>query len=196
MKIIAIEGLDKAGKHTQVKLLAEYLESLGYNVATSSFPRYDTPTGELIGKWMRKEWDVDQRTIEFILAADRQAQQTWFKQLESQEVDFLILDRYLFSQLAYGISSGSSYSWIHMMHRYMRKPDLEIVIDIRPIESLSRRGKHNNGKNDRYEEDIRLLEGARTIFTQAGPAIIINGMQTIDDVHFNILSEVGHLINN
>lgn len=181
MEIIAIEGLDKSGKHTQTKALAEYLRSIGYKVVISEFHRYDTPTGELIRKWLRKEWEVDQHTIELIMAADKQAQQKWIKQLEEIGVDYLILDRYLGSQRVYSIANKMDPMWVIQLQKYMRKPDLEIFIDIDPEESMRRKGKH--GENDRYESDLELLTNVRELFIELTyKDKVIDGSKSVEDV--------------
>lgn len=186
MKIIAIEGLDKSGKATQAKLLTEYLKTAGFKVVQSEFHRYDTPTGELVMKWLQKKWDVDQTTIELIMTADKQAQQKWFTELEEQGIDFLILDRYVGSQQVYSHTNGVSPIWTAMLQQYMRKPDIEIFIDISAEESMKRKGKHNNGENDRYESDLEMLKRVRQIYT-ARDNIKIDGTRTPDKVHFEIL---------
>jgi dTMP kinase len=193
MKIIAIEGLDKSGKHTQSKLLAEYLKTLGYNVVQSEFHRYDTPTGELIMKWLTKQWGVDQKTIELIMTADKQAQQQWFNQLEAEGVDFLILDRYITSQQVYAEANGIDPYWTNELQKYMRKPDIEIFIDIPAEESMRRKGKHNNGENDRYESDLELLNRVRQLYLKRD-MIKIDGVQSVDEVHFDIIYWVRRLL--
>ncbi len=48
-KLIIIEGTDCSGKETQCKKLIEKLNGEGYKTFTMPFPRYDTPTGAIIG---------------------------------------------------------------------------------------------------------------------------------------------------
>ena len=48
-KLIIIEGTDCSGKQTQCELLLDYLENKGIKTAEFSYPRYDTPTGRIIG---------------------------------------------------------------------------------------------------------------------------------------------------
>jgi dTMP kinase len=189
MKIIAIEGLDKAGKFSQTELLKNFLEEKGYHVVKSEFHRYDTPTGELIMKWLQKKWDVDQHTIELIMAADKQAQQLWFDKLEAEGVDFLVLDRYTGSQKAYARANYVNPVWTEELQRYMRQPDLEIFIDIPAEESMRRKGKHNNGENDRYESDLEMLERVRQFFTGVID-VKVNGVQSPEEVHQAIVQRV------
>ncbi|MFE4571372.1 dTMP kinase [Paenibacillus chitinolyticus] len=190
MKIISIGGLDKSGKHTQSKLLAERLHSEGYKVMQSEFHRYDTPTGKLIMKWLRKEWEASAETIELIMAADKQAQQDWFRELESEGYEYLILDRYMLCQVIYGLANGQDGRWIMELQKYMRKPDLDIVIDIPAEESMKRKGKH--GENDRYESDLGLLTRVRSYYKNvsknySAPAkVIVDGLRSIEEIHTDI----------
>lgn len=197
MEIIQIEGLDKSGKHTQSKMLADALAHRGLRVVQSEFHRYDTPTGDLIAKWLRKEYDVDQATIELIMAADKQAQQAWFAELEADGVDVLILDRYTFSQSVYSRANGIDPKWAMHLQRYMREPDYTVLIDIPAEVSMSRKGKHNNGENDRYESDLELLTNIRNISESylefdavRGKAVMVDGLKSVEEVHQDILNAV------
>lgn len=167
MEIINFEGLDKSGKKTQSDMLYEYLKSKGYKVYKTEFHRYDTPTGQLIRKWLDKEYDVDQITIELIMTADKQAQQNLFKQLEKEGYDYLILDRYTWSQRVYssatnpfkGFNQSAYQTWIENISKYIKEPDYVIYLDVSVEESMLRKGEH--GENDRYESDKELLNRVR-----------------------------------
>ena len=55
--LIVLEGLDGAGKSTQVKRLRNYLESLYGNLEYIHFPRYDAPLyGDLISRFLRGDF--------------------------------------------------------------------------------------------------------------------------------------------
>lgn len=197
MKIVSIEGLDKAGKNLASKFLANQLALKGLRVVKSEFHRYDTPTGKMIQDYLTKKWDCSDETIELIMAADKQNQQDWFKELEAQGVDVLILDRYTLSQYVYSVSKGVSPYWANALQRYMRQPDYTVLLDISAATSMSRKGKHNNGVNDRYEENLKLLEGVRNnylenleAYVRAGSACIINGEMPLEHVHREILNAV------
>lgn len=196
IKIIALEGLDKSGTFSQTGLLQNKLQSLGYKVQNGEFHNYASPTGKLIMDWLTNKWDVDQTTIELIMAADKQTSQTWFKKLEDKGIDFLILDRYTLSQIVYGLASGSDERWISSLQKYMRKPDIDIVIDIPAEVSMRRKGKHNNGENDRYESDVKMLQEVREIYkyisTEYSAPVkeVVNGERSIHDVHDEIFKIV------
>lgn len=159
MKVIAFEGLDKSGKKTQSDLLVAFLRSLGYKVHKTEFHRYDTPTGKLVRQYLYGEYKVDDLTIELIMSADKHAQQTHFKELKQNGVDFLVIDRYIGSQLCYARAKGVDSQFSYQLQKFLIKPDLEIMYDILPETSISRRGEH--GENDRYERSIELLTSVR-----------------------------------
>jgi dTMP kinase len=194
MIIIALEGLDKSGKASQSKLLAEALTRNGLEVVQTEFHRYETPTGQLIAKFLANEWDVDQPTIELIMAADKQAQQKWFTNLEALGVQVLIMDRYTGSQWVYSQAqdNGVSIEFAKSLQTYMRQPDHTIVIDISPELSMSRKGKHNNGVNDRYESDRELLSRVRMGFLSSltKSDMVVEGTSSVEEIHEQILKFV------
>lgn len=118
-KLIVIEGTDCSGKATQTSLLIERLKKDGYKVATMPFPRYDTPTGQIVGACLLgkpqmcaeilKEQhgffpegggEIDSLTACLYYAADRRYHLPTLKKY-LQESDFVILDRYTTSNLAH-----------------------------------------------------------------------------------------------
>lgn len=53
-KLIVIEGTDASGKETQSKFLEKKLISEGRAVNVFSFPRYETPTGDILKRYLGK----------------------------------------------------------------------------------------------------------------------------------------------
>lgn len=196
MKIITFEGLDKSGKKSQSDMLLEYLDNLGCKVTKSEFHRYDTPTGALVMKWLRNEWDVDQETIELVMAADKQAQQKWIQALEDDGYDYLILDRYTSSQLIYAYCNGVNPMWAASLQSNMRKPDIEILLDIPAEVSMSRKGKH--GDNDRYESDKEMLTRVREQYLnhfKKPNKLIIDGLNEVGKIHSEIVTKLEELVS-
>ena len=159
MKIIVFEGLDKSGKNTQARLLVDYLRAKRFKVAYAEFHNYGSPTGKLIREYLLGDYDVDDYTIELLMSADKHALQGTFKKYEESGYDYLILDRYVGSQICFARAKGHDENWIQSLHKYLIKPDLEIMFDISPKTSLSRKGQH--GENDRYESNLVLLTDVR-----------------------------------
>lgn len=178
MRIVAIEGLDKAGKHTATKALYDYFTGKGLKVERMSFPNYDTPIGAMIQKWLRGEILADEKTFELLQAADKQHAQTIIKEYERQGVDVLLIDRYVHTEWAYGAYDNDD-RWLAELTKYMRLPDDVIYLDVEPEVSMHRKGKC--GDNDFYESDIERLRYTQSefacLFEEKGDEI---GVQMVD----------------
>lgn len=200
MLIVAFEGLDKSGKNTQTKKIVEYLQSIGCNVETTSFHRYDTPTGALIRKFLDGEYNVNQFAIEQIMTADKYAQLDWINSLRA-DTDVLILDRYITSQIVYSYSNGIDVSYSTELLKYMPEPDYQFYLDITAEESMSRKGEH--GDNDKYESNLELLTNVRENYlkvmrleVEQNKGAILDGSLVEDTIHEDIKSDILSLINS
>ena len=76
MKLFVIEGIDGAGKSTQIKLLTKFLLERGFKTKYMHFPRTDEPFfGELIVRFLRGEFgsleEVDPWLVAMLYAGDR-----------------------------------------------------------------------------------------------------------------------------
>lgn len=161
MIIIAFEGIDKCGKNSQTELLYGALQRRGYNVVKSEFHRYDTPTGQLIRRFLDGKYHAPQKAIECLMAADKYAQLDWFDELE-KDTDVLLLDRYTLSQRAYSEANGVDKHFVYNLLEDLPYPDYTFYLDIEPQESMRRKGQH--GENDLYESNYDLLAGAREYY--------------------------------
>ena len=102
---IVLEGLDGAGKSTQIKQLRQLLASRGIESEYVHFPRFDSPVfGELIARFLRGELgrveSVDPYIVALLFAGDRadMAPQIRAWQAEGKVV---IVDRYVYSNIGY-----------------------------------------------------------------------------------------------
>ena len=73
---IVLEGLDGAGKSTQIRMLRQLLAERGVESEYVHFPRFDAPVyGELIARFLRGEFggvqEVDPYLVALIFAGDR-----------------------------------------------------------------------------------------------------------------------------
>ncbi|MBQ1842912.1 MAG: thymidylate kinase, partial [Bacteroidales bacterium] len=60
--LVVLEGLDGAGKSTQVSRLKEYLKTRCEKMEYIHFPRYDAPVyGELISRFLRGDFGGNDR---------------------------------------------------------------------------------------------------------------------------------------
>ncbi|MFZ1749137.1 MAG: dTMP kinase [Saprospiraceae bacterium] len=140
---IAFEGIDGSGKSTQVRLLSEYLTSIGHNVCTTAEPT-DSPIGRMIRDIFNHRMEGDQRVIAALFAADRlhhllHSQDGILKKLDDGYT--VITDRYYFSSYAYHSVHNIDMEWViqaNSMSANLLRPDLNIYIDISPEVSMER----------------------------------------------------------
>ena len=74
--LVVLEGLDGAGKSTQVKRLRTYLEQIRPGLEYIHFPRYDAPVyGDLISRFLRGDFGandaVHPQLVALLFAEDR-----------------------------------------------------------------------------------------------------------------------------
>ena len=154
--LIAFEGLDQSGKQTQAELLRDRLVERGRFVRLLSFPAYDTPIGEEIGRGLRGERDYGPDVMQLLYIANRYE---WKPEIERElrRGTILICDRYLASSIVYGESFGLDAAWLRDTQKYLPQPDLTFLLDIAPDVSARRK----TSDRDKYEQDLDLLGRVR-----------------------------------
>ncbi len=135
---ICLEGIDGAGKSTQVKLLEKWLEENGYDVEMIVEPS-SSPVGVLIRKMLQDPRATEpefQKMLGLLFAADRLAlKDKLLENEENPENDKIMLsDRCFYSSLAY----QSPFEWISAINKYAKRPDLVIFLDIDVKTAVSR----------------------------------------------------------
>jgi dTMP kinase len=103
-KLIAIEGIDGAGKRTQIEMLSRLLRRRRVRHAQVSFPRYESFFGQMVGRFLNGEFGplehVNPYFSALLFAGDRlEARPELEKALRSGAL--LIADRYIASNLAH-----------------------------------------------------------------------------------------------
>jgi dTMP kinase len=150
-RLIAFEGVEGAGKSTQVELLRQSLEKAGHRVLTTREPG-GTPVGEQVRSILLDPAStLDARTEALLFAAARAqlVEQVIRPALERGEV--VLCDRYLHSSLAYqGAARGLGVEAVAAINRFATAgllPDLVVLLRLDPAEGLAR----GRGGRDRIE---------------------------------------------
>ncbi|MCF6122988.1 MULTISPECIES: thymidylate kinase [Mesorhizobium] len=102
-KIVAIEGVDGAGKFTVSKSLKALIEDRGKTATIVSFPRYsETIAGQALGNFLSGKTYIpeDPKSIATLYAMDRFESKSLIESINLKS-DFLIFDRYIASNMAY-----------------------------------------------------------------------------------------------
>jgi dTMP kinase len=103
-KLIALEGIDGSGKRTQLDLLAHTLDARGLPTMCTSFPRYESSFGKLVGRYLNGDFGpletVDPHFSALLYAGDRfEAKSELESALAAGKI--VLADRYIGSNLAH-----------------------------------------------------------------------------------------------
>ena len=105
--LIAIEGIDGSGKHTQARLLEHSLLSRGFTVFATGFPQYESWFGHMVGKFLNGDFGpldaVDPHFSALLYAGDRFEAKPRLEAVLS-EGQIVLVDRYVASNLAHQVA--------------------------------------------------------------------------------------------
>jgi dTMP kinase len=183
MKLLVLEGLDGAGKSTQLQMIQDLFNKYSIKFKYLHFPRTDTPVwGELISKFLRGEFgeidSVNPYLVASIYAGDRQDARPMIDKWLAEKYT-VILDRYVYSNIAYQCAKFDDIdekiklkNWINKFefeYNLIHKPDLSLFLDVPlkfTIEKLDERKSENNrdylkGFKDIHEQNIDFQSKVR-----------------------------------
>ena len=207
-KIITIEGTDCSGKETQAKLLIERLSTLGYKVKMLSMPFYDSPTGKIIaGPYLAKFGEtyfpegavnVSPYVASLYYTADRAYnKERLLKILE--ENDFVILDRYMFSNLAHQGSKIEDPKEREKFFDFMDKLELDMLSLPKsdytfflhmPTEVAVELRKNRAEKADEHEKNIEYLKKTEQMYIDLCERYNIEKIECAKDGHAKTIKEI------
>ena len=192
MKLFVVEGIDGAGKSTQIKLLNDYFSGKGYSCEYLHFPRTEAPFfGELIARFLRGEFgtlnEVNPWLVAMLYAGDRKDAaeliNSWLKR-----GSIVLLDRYTYSNIAYQCAKlrekedqETLMKWIldlEFGHFGIPRPDLNIFLDVPSSFTekkllSSRTGddrSYLNGTKDIHEDSLIFQGKVREMYLRVADA--------------------------
>ena len=194
--LVVLEGLDGAGKSTQVKKLKEYLTERCGELEYIHFPRYDAPVyGELISRFLRGDFGandaVHPQLVALLFAEDRHGAAPEIRAaLEAGKT--VLLDRYVYSNIAYqcaklpeGEERNRLRDWIFQTEYGLFDlpvPDLNLFLDV-PIGFVEQSLAQSRAGEDRaYLEGARDIHEASIAFQRDVRSLYVS--QTRLDAHF------------
>jgi dTMP kinase len=181
--LITIEGVEGAGKSTQVARLAAWLESAGARVVATS-----EPDGSPLGSWVRRiladRSPLDPVTECFLFATARAEHVRRVIRPALAQGAVVLCDRYADSTVAYqGYGRGVPLEIIAELNRLATDgltPDLTLVLDLDPDEGLRRvrRRQEPAGAADPFERlglefHERVRKGFRAIQERAPERVVL-----------------------
>lgn len=161
--LIAVEGIDGAGKTTLVERLADFLGQFGESVVRSK-----EPTNGVWGQKIRKSASIGRMKLEdelwaFIEDRKEHLRDVILPALANGQT--VILDRYFYSTIAYQGSRGGDVDAIcKLVFQNAIEPDAVVVLDVAPEIGLTR--VRHRGEIPNEFEQLDNLAAARQVFRQ------------------------------
>lgn len=187
-QIIVLEGIDKAGKGTQCKLLQNDIIKAGFNCKILDFPDYSTPIGKEIRLFLDGRRSYPKEVQHMLLSVNR-----WEKKEEIETMlqngTIIIMDRYYQSNIVYGLSNGLDLNWLINLDKGLPKEDIIIILEIDP-ETSYKRITYNR---DLFEKNLEFLLNVKQNYQKLSQVYkwrIINGEESIEKIHMKISSIV------
>ena len=204
-KFIVFEGIDGAGKSTQVALIKERLEAMGRKVALTA-----EPTSLESGKALREALSGRVKKSECEMAAMFVLDRIAHNKAEGGIDDLLdngfdvISDRYYYSTLAYQ-GQTTDYAWVKSMNvncPEIRRPDVCIYLDLLPEDSLARISARGEARE--IYENLDRLTAVRKAFlatiddlTRDGENIfVIDAGRTPDEIAKDIYGAISTILKD
>ncbi len=183
---IVVEGLDGAGKSTQVALIREEFKKRGIESEYLHFPRFDAPIfGDMVARFLRGEFgaadSVNPYLVALLYAGDRNDASAMIKGWLAAGKS-VIVDRYIYSNIAYQCAKITNdeerevlRDWIFDLeyNKYgIVKPDISLFLDV-PFDFTKRKlaevrdgedREYLKGGTDVHEESLSLQERVREVY--------------------------------
>lgn len=184
--LIVLEGLDGAGKSTQVKMLDSFFAGLGKSVEYLHFPRFDAPVfGDMIARYLRGDYgglqQVHPQLVALLYAEDRRDAAPMIRSwLDAGRI--VILDRYVCSNIAFQCARAASEKEAAELEKWILelefgtfgipKPDANLFLDVpmgfvRSKLESERKGSDRdylNGKRDIHESSMDFQAKVRGVY--------------------------------
>lgn len=223
-KLIVIEGTDCSGKETQTNKLIENLTNDGQKVFQYTFPKYDSPTGRIIGgPYLGKPsigegWfpegapNVDALVSCCYYAADRRYNMNEIlNHLDNGEI--VIIDRYVESNMAH--QGGKLATPEERQKMFQKIADLEygilelpkpdaVIFLYMPYEYACELKKTRNEAPDQNESDEHHLRQAEATYLEMAELYNFqkvncfdeNGIKTIESISDEVYNIACDIIND
>ncbi|KAA1251385.1 dTMP kinase [Mycobacterium simiae] len=184
--LIAIEGVDGAGKRTLTEGLRKAFEAAGKSVAALAFPRYGSSiTADLAAEALHgQHGDLASSVYAMatLFALDRAGAGAEIAELRGN-YDVVILDRYVASNAAYSAArlrqgaGGAAVAWVQQLEFQrmgLPEPDCQVLLAVSTEVAAQRardRAQADPGRaRDSYERDEQLQQRTGAVYAQLARA--------------------------
>ncbi|OAD62470.1 Thymidylate kinase [Eufriesea mexicana] len=191
--LIVLEGCDRAGKSTQVKMIISALNTNNIPVESRCFPDRTTPIGAIIDQFLKNKQKFPYETIHLLFSANRwECKDEILKTLHSGTT--IVIDRYAGSGAAYGAATTSqSLNWCKQPDKGLPSPDLVIYLNV-SSETLSLRNKWGDEHFENEELQQLVASNYKKLIDKTW--YTINADNDISVIHSQILEKVLNVISH
>ncbi|KAL7785291.1 P-loop containing nucleoside triphosphate hydrolase protein [Trichoderma ceciliae] len=156
---IVLEGLDRSGKTTQVKLLEQRFVEEGRPVKVMRFPDRTTSIGQMIDGYLKSNVDLDDHAIHLLFSANRWESAAQIRQFLDAGIT-VVSDRFYHSGIVYSAAKKNPHlplSWARAPDSGLPRPDLVLFLDL-DEEAARARGGWGSEKYEREEMQRTVRE--------------------------------------
>lgn len=181
--LVVIEGADGSGRSTQIQMLRNWLENLGYPTAEVGLKR-SRLTGKELQEAMKSPV-LCPTTLSLFYATDL-ADQLENVIIPSLRAGFVVIaDRYVYSLMARAIVRGAPHEWIKDVYGFALVPDITFYLKVPPA-SLAARNFFKLGSLDYWEsgQDISRQGDVYECFIKYQTKIqkVFNGFEKLQNL--------------
>jgi dTMP kinase len=191
-RLIAFEGIDGAGKSTQIRRLHQRIAAAGRPCVATREPT-DGPWGEKIRRSAQSErMSPADELAAFVSDRRQHVEEVIAPALDAGQV--VLIDRYFYSTAAYQGARGLAVADVLAANAFAPVPDLLFVFDLPPELGLER--VHGRGAGADLFENVDELRRVREIFLslEAPAKIVLDATVDPDELTAAIWDRVEPLI--
>jgi dTMP kinase len=193
---IVLEGLDGAGKSTQIAKLRDMFRARGVESEYLHFPRFDAPVyGELIARFLRGDLgsveSVNPYLVALLYAGDRAAAAATIRGWLS-DGKVVIVDRYVYSNIGYqcaklprGEARNMLKDWIlHTEYEEFAipRPDLSLFLDVPFAFTEKKLSETREGDDRAYLQGGKDIHEASLDLQRSVREVYIDSAEQGDDI--------------
>ncbi|NPA96914.1 MAG: dTMP kinase [Crenarchaeota archaeon] len=187
--LIAIEGIDGAGKTSVARALVRKLRERGLEAIYTREP-LATPFINGLERFSSIAREAPELAA-FAMCADRVVHVKRVIEPMLRRGIVVVTDRYFYSTIAYQGAMGLEIDWLRELCRVFPKPDLAIYLRISVDEALRRIGARGCGRLSSLFEKRSFLERVSRIFDElanSGELVVVDASKPLEKVVSECLS--------
>jgi dTMP kinase len=196
---IVIEGVDGAGKGTQIDRLRDALTRRGRSVHVTAEPS-TLPIGLLLRRYLRRELPDSvpgPAGMALLFAADRMQHLGHEVLAHLASGDVVICDRYYASSIVYQAAMDPAAGpelmrWIAEINAHARRPDRTVVLDLDPELAAARRATRGTPGElfEQLEMQRRIRDNYRALarLRPEDDMQFVDASRSVDEVHEGVLA--------